>query len=181
MHNKPSKSTGINNTIIPLQKLPVTPHLRLAKIHRRRRPPTAVHLRHPTQVRRRKRHKRIRARLLAQRIRHGDGRGIRDARARALGNRLRPRVLGRDGDVGFGDEVDAGFDGDAAADGVGDGLVLRGAEGGGHGKAVGDGEEARGRVAALRVGDHGLLTGLGEGGAVDGGFAVAGVEGVACF
>lgn len=142
---------------------------------------TTVHLGIPTQVRRRKRHKAIRARLLAQRVRHGDGRGIRQGGARALGNRRRPRVLGRDGDVGFGDEVDAGLDGDAAADGVGDGLVYRAAERGGHGQAVVDGESARGRVAALRVGDHGLLTGLGEGAALGAGFAGGRVEVVACF
>ena len=168
-------SSSVNDRVIPLEQLPPAPHLRLAEMHAVADPSPAIDLDQPTQIGRRKGHERVRAWLLADGVRHRHGGAVRDARARAVAHRFRQRVRRGQGHVRLGDEVDAGFDGDGAADGVGDGLVGGGGEGGRHRDAVADGEGAGGDVTALGVGDHDLLAGLGVGTAEDLDFAEVGV------
>ena len=169
-----AQSSGINNIVIPLQHLPR--HLRLAEIKGRARPLAAIDRAHPAQIRRRKRHKRVRPQLLAHRVRHRHGCAVRDGRVRRLRHGHGERVLRRRRHLGVDDEIDAGLDADAGADGVGDGGGLGRAEGGADGDAVVDREGTGGGVAALGVGDEHLLAGFGEGGAEEFGFAIAGVK-----
>ena len=174
-------SSGIHDRIIPLQKVHVGPHLRLAEMENARRPTAAIRRRRPAQIRRRKRHKRIRALLLPDRVRHRDRRGVGQGRVGRLRHRTRIRIRHRSNDLLHDEEVDAGLEADAGAAGIGNGCAFRDAQGGADGDAVGDGEGAGRAVATLRVGDQDLLARFGVGAAGDDDFAGAEVEAVACL